>query len=215
MEDDLAEYERACHDYELNWKAIDTALYDLCKMYPNHQKRDGVNAKLWIIGRTYATGIERMILSKGSQGSSMTQLASHLWKHRQEADSAIELMRKVIEPLTPDKLKAIIAAHGSLLKLIHSTLRNDQAPRSFVSKYLHFHFPAVPIYDSVAAASLRRACPWKRRFEIYSLPAGADDVYGHFVMRFWQFYEELRSKAMEVNVKLVDHYLLALVQQDK
>ena len=55
------EYRQAVDDYEKGWQATDTALYDLCRRYPNHTDRGGVNAKLWIIGRTYATGIERKI----------------------------------------------------------------------------------------------------------------------------------------------------------
>ncbi|MHB8522234.1 MAG: hypothetical protein ACYDH9_15955 [Limisphaerales bacterium] len=204
-----ARYKAACRDYKANWEALDVALYDLCKKHPDHQSRGVINAKLWIIGRTYATGIERKIPSKGSQGSSMTQLADYLWMHRNKADTALRLLCGLREPLTPDKLKVILKAHGQLQQLVKGRLRKGQTPRSFVSKYLHFHCPAVPIYDNVAVASLRTAYPWKREFEVFKLHNATDEEYGCFVLRFWRLYHEAKSSAAEVSVKLLDHYLLA------
>ncbi|MEW5826372.1 MAG: hypothetical protein AB1778_06020, partial [Candidatus Bipolaricaulota bacterium] len=62
------DYRRAVADYEHSWRATDEALYDLCRRHPDHADQAGVNAKLWIIGRTYATGIERKIPANGKQG---------------------------------------------------------------------------------------------------------------------------------------------------
>jgi hypothetical protein len=57
------------------------------------------------------------------------------------------------EPLTPPVLTQIISIHVGLLATVQSALRKGQTPRSFVSKYLHFHNPVVPIFDSVAASA--------------------------------------------------------------
>src|SRR6516225_8308780 len=65
-----SEYRKSLADYRAKWCAIDETLYDLCRRYPDHSDLRGINAKLWIIGRTYATGIERKIFTQGSQGSS-------------------------------------------------------------------------------------------------------------------------------------------------
>ena len=141
----LAKYKRACADYAANWEAVEIALYDLCKRHPDHQDQGGINAKLWIIGRAYATGIERKISSQGFQGSSMTQLGKHFWRNRHRVDKALQILRGVNQPLTPEKLTKILDAHGRLVRIIQGALRKGQTPRSFVSKYLHFHNPAVPI----------------------------------------------------------------------
>ena len=45
-------FRRAVADYDRSWRATDEALYDLCRRHPGHADQAGVNAKLWIIGRT-------------------------------------------------------------------------------------------------------------------------------------------------------------------
>jgi len=157
MKFSVRDYKKACRDYRLNWKARDDALRGLCRKFPDHQRRDGVNAKLWIISRSYATGIERRIKSAGTQGSSMETLADHFWRRRTSVDNIIKSLRGVREPLTPSKLEQIANAHGKLLRVVRKVLRRKrQSPRSFVSKYLHFHNPAVPIFDSVVVKGLIR-----------------------------------------------------------
>ena len=79
-------YTTAVADYELNWKVMDGALYRLCHENPDHAKRSSVCAKLWIIGRTYATGIERKIATTGAQGSSMSQVTDLFLQHAVNID---------------------------------------------------------------------------------------------------------------------------------
>jgi hypothetical protein len=77
-----------------------------------------INAKLRIIGRTLATGIERMIVSTGEQGSSLDQLAYHMYKNQKKVDSIFERLSSIAEPLHPEKLKAIVVEHGRFLELL-------------------------------------------------------------------------------------------------
>jgi len=86
MSFELEKYQRASTKYRAEWEATDEALYSLCQRYPGHQDRGGINAKLLIIGRAYATGIERKIPSLGTQGSSLEQLADHLTANGSTAD---------------------------------------------------------------------------------------------------------------------------------
>jgi hypothetical protein len=206
----VKQYKAACRAYEANYAALNQVLYDLCRRHPDHKHRDGINAKLWVIGRTYATGIERHIRTKGSQGSSLTQLADHLWQHRREVDECLDQLRKAREPLTLNKLTIILAAHGRLLQIVQPLLRPGISPRSFISKYLHFHVPAVPIYDGIAASTLGKLYPWRRAFLVCDVPAHADQQYARFVLRFWQCYQAMRRKQQRVSVKLIDEALLAL-----
>jgi len=211
----LAKYKRACADYAANWEAVEIALYDLCKRHPDHQDQGGINAKLWIIGRAYATGIERKISSQGFQGSSMTQLGKHFWRNRHRVDKALQILRGVNQPLTPEKLTKILDAHGRLVRIIQGALRKGQTPRSFVSKYLHFHNPAVPIFDSVAVAAARKHYRRERRDGSVQIPAMAGPQYADFLMRFWRLYQEARDSGAKVSVKLLDNYLLALAKEAK
>ncbi len=210
-------YKRACKDYVANWEAIELALYNLCKRHPDHQSQGSINAKLWIIGRTYATGIERKISSQGSQGSSMTQLGEHFWRNRHQIDKVLgDLdLRKVNEPLTPRKLTRILDAHGRMAGIVQGVLREGQTPRSFVSKYLHFHNPAVPIFDSVAVAALRKEYRRARPDGSFEIPATADPQYADFLIRFWRLYQDACASGEKVTVKLLDNYLLALAKDAK
>jgi hypothetical protein len=147
-------YEKSCQDYQKNWALLNQTLYDLCKNYRDHQEMSAINAKLRLIGRTLATGIERMIESTGEQGSSLDQLAYHIHKNHKKMDSIFTHLSMIAEPLNSEKLRAIVDEHGRFLKLLAPKMRKGVSPRSFASKYMHFHCPAVPIYDSYASSKL-------------------------------------------------------------
>jgi len=202
-------YGELCRDYETAWSATDEVLYRLCQERPDHQSPNSVNAKLQIIGRTYATGIERNIQTAGTQGSSLSQLAAHVLARGREIDAMFGRLAKVAEPLTPGKLATIVAEHGGFVKLLRPVLRSARSPRAFASKYMHFHCPAVPIFDSVASAAIRKLVPWDRSLAVFDPPPDADSEYAWFVMRFWSLYEQARRDHPSVRVKLLDNYLLS------
>jgi hypothetical protein len=188
--------------------------------YPDHLDKGGINAKLWIIGRTYATGIERQINSEGTQGSSMEQLLEHFWDHRAEVDEVLASLQTVSEPLTLENLTKILVAHGQLVRLIvEGPLREAETPRSFVSKYLHFHNPAVPIFDNVAARAATKCYRRERNGSAILIPPGADKQYADFLERFWRLFQEAIQEAKytreKVSVKLLDNYLMALAKEGK
>jgi hypothetical protein len=210
MSFDVAKYRAACTKYAAVWKPLDDVLYDLCKNHPAHAARGSINAKLWIIGRTYATGIERKIESKGSQGSSMTQLADHFETNKNTIDQIVSQLGGFTEPLTEKMLETIVGVHGQLFKLIQPLLTDQQSPRSFVSKYLHFHCPLVPVYDNIAQQELRKLVRWRKKYEVFALPPGADRDYARYCFRFWQLYQEINQTSRAASVKLVDNYLLSL-----
>ncbi|MCJ7748815.1 MAG: hypothetical protein MUP27_13850 [Desulfobacterales bacterium] len=162
---------------------------------------------LRLIGRTLATGIERMIESTGEQGSSLDQLAYHIHKNHKKMDSIFTHLSMIAEPLNSEKLRAIVDEHGRFLKLLAPKMRKGVSPRSFASKYMHFHCPAVPIYDSYASSKLF-SYRWNDRYEIFKQPAGADETYYYFILYFWQLYRDLKKSVKTVNVRLLDCYLL-------
>jgi len=210
---DLARYDAAVEDRERNWAATDEALYYLCKRLPGHQSANAVNAKLSIIARAYSTGIERKIETPkqrriGQQDKALTKLAQHVFKGRSKIDAMINTLAAMSEPLTLDNLRIIVREHGRFVKMLRPLLIRGQSSRSFVSKYLHFHAPLVPVYDSRAAAALRRLCPWRKDMRVFDMPAEAEKEYGRFAMRFWRLYEEARAARDNVTVKRLDYYLL-------
>ena len=205
-------YRDAVTDYDRTWRVTDDTLYDLCRRHPGHRAKAGVNAKLWIVGRMYATGIERKIPTNGKQGGSMSQLAEHLLKHAGKLDILFARLRKVREPLTPARLRTIIDLHGRLIALLQPVMRRNQSPRSFASKYMHFHCPAVPIIDTYVAGILPSLVRWQKSFELFDLPAGADEDYARYVLRFWQLYQQTTAAGLRPKVKHLDYYLLCVAE---
>lgn len=209
MKFDRGEFEDAIGDYENNWRAVDDVLYEVCRRYPRHDENAGVGAKVLLIGRTYATGIERKIKSTGAQGSSMTQLAGFLRKHHARVDAILSKLHGIAEPLDPDKLPAILDAHGRFVNLLKLLVRQGQTPRSFAAKYLHFHCPALPIMDTVVTAAVRKLIPWADDLIIFPRKKTYDEEYCWYIMRFWRLFEIAARAGVYPSVRHLDYYLLS------
>lgn len=208
----LDDYRSSIAYYEETWKVMDNALYRLCRENPDHARRSSVCAKLWIVGRTYATGIERKVATTGSQGSSMSQVTEHFLAHAPEIDKEFGQLRTITEPLDPKKLKLIVAIHGRLVTFLCPITRKNQSTRSFVSKYMHFHNSAVPIYDSVATSALTGLLRWHDNLAVFEMPPEADQTYGWYVMRFYGLYQQVAAAGIKPTSRHVDHFLLSLAE---
>ena len=180
-----------------------------CRRYPGHSNEAGVNAKLWIIGRAYATGIERMIPTDGRPGGSMSRISAHLVKHAGQLDDLFGHLRQLNNPLDADKLRTILDVHGQFIAFIQPVVRRDRSARSFASKYMHFHFPTVPIIDSYTKATCRKMIRWQRAYRLFDLPASVDKNYAEYVFRFWQLYQQAVRVGLEPTVKQIDYFLLS------
>ena len=208
MKISLRNYEKSCEDYQKNWAPLNETLYSLCRKHPDHTDIAGINAKLWIIGRTLASGIERMIKSTGVQGSSLEQLSKHIYRNGATVDAIFNEVASVAEPLTPEKLETIAIAHGRFTKVLANKARKSRSARSFASKYMHFHNRAVPIYDSYASGEISRICRWNDEYEVFKQPKEADEEYYYFILLFFQLYRKFKESVKSVNVRLLDSYLL-------
>ena len=206
----VLEYKSSVAYYDETWKVMDDVLYRLCRDNPDHARRSSVCAKLWIIGRTYATGIERKVATSGTQGSSMSQVTEHFLAHANEIDSWFRELRNTDEPLNAEKLSLIVTIHGRMVRLLCPITHRYQSTRSFVSKYMHFHNPAVPIYDSVAVTALTGLLRWNKTLSVFEMPTDADQEYGWYTMRFFGLYQKARAIGLIPTVRHLDHYLLSL-----
>jgi hypothetical protein len=190
-------------------RLTDRTLYELCRQEPLHNALSAVNAKALLIGRGFATGIERHIKSSGGQGSSMGQLAAHLHKNSTLVDGIISRLSKFQEPLDLDALPVVVREHGKFCKLLAKISRNGNLPASFASKYLHFHCPVVPIYDRLASQQA-----WRMRspegFLAFKRPAEAHEGYYWYSLCFWQVYSGVRALVAKATVRMAEFYLLWL-----
>lgn len=85
--------------------------------------------------------------------------------------------------------------------------RERSALRSFVSKYLHFHHPAVPLFDSVAAKRLK----FVRHSRRVASACTGDSEYAGFVDRFFWLYKAATEghEPRAEHVKLLDDFLMS------
>jgi hypothetical protein len=191
-----------------SWAVLMETLYRLCRENPDHSDLPGSNAKIWLVGRGLATGVERQIAAAGGQGSSLGRLCEHVYAKHKQADEIIAPLRELEEPLDSQKLCRIIEAHGRFCRLIQPVLREGRSARSFAAKYLHCHAPVVPIFDSIASRNLSRICPCPQ--VALKMPKRADASYHGFALRFWHLYNAAREMRPDVTVRQLDLYLLSL-----
>jgi hypothetical protein len=203
-----ADYDAAVARYRAEWSILDDALYKLCRENPRHNSSASVYAKVFIIGRSYATGIERQVKSLGGQGSSISQVASCFMENGKSIDKLLDRISEVNAELTPSLLDSVINVHGGILNFLRPITRKLRSPRSFVSKYLHFHNPLTPIYDSYSAWSLERLVPDSETIRFPVTAAQADEQYAQHVARFLSLYSRVSQKRSDLTVKNLDHYLV-------
>ena len=199
-------YQQSCEHYRMHWQHADEILYRVARPHPGECADVETNAKLFVIGRSYATGIERQV--KDPKPTAMCRLSDFFHHNRAAINILVEETTNIVEPLSTEKLRTIVDIHGRFVDLLKHVTRSDKTPRSFASKYLHFHCPAVPIYDSyVTDKALPRLYPRQRAQAVFALPDKADEYYAKFVFRFWQLYQDAVASGEQVTVKLLDYYL--------
>jgi hypothetical protein len=172
--------------YATTWQSVDTELYDLCRRRPSQRAFADVYTKTAVIGRVYQAGIERAFRGKGDAQSAVTQ---NLIKQADLIDKSLAQLNG--QSFDRSAAAPIIDLHGRITSGLASCTGGVRLT-SFVSKYLHFHCPIVPIYDSVAAGAIGSYVDWpdvdKVRGPLMSLPNGARE-YRNYMAAFVLLYE--------------------------
>ena len=199
------DYRAAVEEYHRGWELLDSVLYRVCGEHPSHSEIAGVTAKVFLIGRTYQTGIERQMKSDGTQAGAMTRLANYLFAHRQEVDALIAPFLGVEGRVDAHTFAGVAAAHRGLVEVLKGETRGKA--QSFVSKYLHFHAPIVPIYDALAVKAIRQL-----DLPASQIPSRAEgeSQYATFVRRFVALASQASKTEAGVTSKRLDQYLLSL-----
>jgi hypothetical protein len=190
MKQDVFEIEEALRNY--NNEILNRVLYGMCENFPYHKSLEAVRAKYVIIGRTYASGAERHVIPVN--GDLAEPLVNILFNSRRWLDKEITRMNAKYADHVPTftNIEEIALLHGRLLTEFKNSTRDEHGIRSFVSKYLHFHAPVFPIYDSITKKVITRRAkedfegfyPWKPSWtHEFPCPAGADLEYWRFCVR--------------------------------
>ncbi|OBJ81083.1 hypothetical protein [Mycobacterium sp. 1245852.3] len=206
-EDQLA---AAIADYESNWKPVDSELYELCsRRRAGHDDFDDAYTKVVIVGRVYAAGISRSW--GGDPGKDPeSEVARALIDDPRLIDDGLRRLEG--RPFDHHAAGQIVRLHSDVTRAISHT--SVKYLTSFVSKYLHFHCPIVPIFDARADAAMgklinRRGRPV--RDNLTELPDGVL-VYRSFVAAFIALAEQYAQRNPKPTVKQLDHLLWRLME---
>lgn len=116
------------------------------------------------------------------------------------------LQRLEGRPFDRQTAGAIIELHADVTNAVSG--RSVKFLTSFVSKYLHFHRPIVPIFDTRAQAAIGKLVDQKLVREVrIGLLKGVPD-YRNFVAKFVALHERAHAETgLEPTVKELDHLL--------
>jgi hypothetical protein len=211
---ELNQYRRVQKLNGLQAGKLNQTLYDLCRNNQDHTDKGWLFAKVGIIGRTYATGIERHVDTNGKLDSALTIIVNSLFRNRTGLQAIMNDLASIHEPLDVATIEFIVARHGRFIKLLNRVPGMRSPAPSFASKYMHFHCPAVPIYDSRANGELRRLLHGQQGDQSLKQHKKTNSPYSRFATFFLQLYEDLRAdkylarKGVLVDVKSLDAYLV-------
>lgn len=204
------------------WDIGNGVLYDLCKKYPAHKSIDEVVAKLWLVGRAYAAAIERRQGKQDSSDRFYVKVAQKLISS--EIDKQIEKLPDT-KQLSEENIKMISDVHAFLTKIFYDLTGSYKV--SLASKYLHFHRPIVPIYDSRANKSIRAIFRKdaghrnlaRRLFSHTSLPVRFEAVekdYLNFVIKVYRLQQHiLKETGRSYSLRDIDKYLLERLERER
>jgi len=204
-------YGRYLGTYERDSRKMNGVLYQMCSDMPLHTDEGDVWAKAWIIGRSYASGIER------HAADGLKPVVGVLRRSAPWLDQGLAALRKFDPPEpTHAGLPEIAALHGRLSHALAKCTRDGNQVRSFVAKYLHFHAPVVPIYDSSVGSQVRARgwYPWRRAWTTqHPTPAGADGEYWRHCVRIAFLAEDWRAEGLDPTARKIDTYVYSRVKE--
>ena len=145
-----------------------------------------------------------MVLQVG-QEDRLAVAARHLAARGCDIDSWLARLTPATGELTPGRLSDVVAVHGLFTSLLAEVCR--ASPRSFSSKYLRFHCPDVPVYDSYATAALCASFPLSPGVRPFAKPANADEEYYAYCCRFWTMYKRAQLIGIQPRLKVLDYML--------
>ncbi len=213
------EHQTTAAQYAKHWALGNEVLYRLCRENPGHSRLDACYAKVWIVQRAYAAGLERSTETRGTGVAALDVVARHLHKAHVKVDRALaRLPASAKAHLNPDRFATALAVHCRLLTLLRPCIRDGRSVRSFVSKYMHFHSPVVPLCDSRANKGIKmiwRHLGWRwPRAAVHEFGEPVDRDYCMYGRKFLRLYEELRAAGAPVTARSLDYLLVRWADTD-
>jgi len=210
IKDEIKKFKRDIEKYDFG-QVGNKILYDMCKNYPYHNDESEIIAKVWLIGRSYATSIERNRNNKNISDDFYSDIVAPKFKKNNAFDNLLLRVRKLNE-LNQDNISIVLETHKRVIDFIREITCDDK--RSFVSKYLHFHFPDLFfIYDSRTARAMglvfrNAGCSEKDVDEFISQLTECDQAYAKFFVKCFYFWKLCRIEGLPLSLRQVDSFLI-------
>lgn len=194
-------------------KVGNDVLYEMCQKYPCHKNEAEIIGKVWLIGRSYAASIERSgYRDKNVSDDFYSQVVAPSFK--KYFDDFLFNVRKLPD-LTFESMPIILKSHKEISEFINKEITKKDN-RSFVSKYLHFHFPSLFfIYDSRVASvissvirqinlsSQKLSRDFKRKADY-----NYDETYALFFNKCFYFQKFCKENGIFLDTRCVDRFLI-------
>jgi len=192
------------------WMLGNNILYKMCLDHPNHTDIEEIRAKIWLIGRSYAASIERRSKSnnKHINDDFYDYVVNEFVKFNKETgfDSKLQALKN--KEFNEETLKDILAIHGELTKFFYKLTGKEK--RSLASKYLHFHVPIFPIYDSRANNSINQIIKGKEE----DSELIGDQEYSKFCYKVLFLYNLIKEKTgKNPTLREIDTFLVQIANE--
>jgi hypothetical protein len=187
------------------WMLGNNILYKMCVDYPNHTNPEEIRAKIWLIGRSYAASIERRSkkYKKHINDNFYDYVVNEFIKFnsKNRFDEKLDSLKN--KEFNEETLRGILSLHYQLTKFFKELTGKEK--RSLASKYLHFHVPIFPIYDSRANNSIKFIVKGK----VEETDLIGDKEYSKFCNKVLFLYEYIKNKTgKSPTLREIDTYLI-------
>ncbi len=184
-------------------------LYKMCQDYPLHTNPEEIRAKILLIGRVYAAAIERRKNKKNINEDFYEEVVDKFIKFNQNNNLDLKLQTLRNKEFNEDTLKDILAIHSELVGFFKKLTGLEK--RSLASKYLHFHVPIFPIYDSRANATIKKIIGGS----IKNPKLLGDKRYSKFCCKIIFLYNIIKQQIGEnPTLRQIDTYLVNLANKN-
>jgi len=185
------------------WMLGNNVLYKLCSDHPAHINDEEIRAKIWLIGRSYAASIERRSKKEKINDDFYDYVVQEFIKFNIKTKFDEKLSKLKNKKFNKETLKDILIIHKELTKFFKELTGKEK--RSLASKYLHFHVPIFPIYDSRANNSIRKIVGGK----VEESKLIGDKEYSKFCYKILFLYEHIKNKIGEApTLREIDTFLI-------
>ena len=194
----IADFERT---KDKKWTLLNKILYNMCSDYPLHVSSEEIRAKICLIGRAYAAAIERRTKKRHINDDFYDYVANEFVKFNKENKFDMKIQSLKNKEFNEDTLKQVLLIHKELTQFFKKLTGSEK--RSLASKYLHFHVPIFPIYDSRAKDSLNNVV--RGRF----LKTEGDKDYSKFCYKILFLYNSIKEQTGKApTLREIDTYLI-------